>query len=96
MVPHPFRNAYTSLGDMIYTLGNTLDGIEINAMDSKTAKDQARSAAQQLDLAMIGGSDAHSLQCVGRSATKFDKKIESMDDIVTAIRRKQCKPWMSF
>ena len=96
VAPHPFRNALTSLGDMVYTLGNTLDGIEINAMDSRTAKDQARSAAQQLDLAMIGGSDAHCLKSVGRSATKFEIYVETIDDIVDAIRKKQCQPYVSF
>ncbi|MFX1520056.1 MAG: PHP-associated domain-containing protein [Promethearchaeota archaeon] len=96
VAPHPFRNAFTSLGDMIYTLGNTLDGIEINAMDSRTAKDQARSAAQQLNLAIIGGSDAHSLKCVGRSVTKFETDIESMDDFVNAIRKRHCQPYSYF
>jgi predicted metal-dependent phosphoesterase TrpH len=96
VAPHPFRNAFTSLGDLIYTLGEVLDGIEINAMDSRTAKDQARSAAQQLNLAMIGGSDAHSLTCVGRSVTKFERVIESMDDIVNAIRKKHCQPYITF
>jgi len=65
-------------------------------MDSKQAKAQARSAAQQLDLAMIGGSDAHSLKCVGRSATIFETTIESIEDIVNAIRKKQCHPFVSF
>jgi predicted metal-dependent phosphoesterase TrpH len=94
---HPFRNVYGSLGDMIYNLGDVLDGIEVaNAMDSKQAKAQARSAAQQLELTMIGGSDAHSLKFVGRSATLFETTIESIDDIVNAIRKNQCRPYVSF
>ena len=94
---HPFRNVYGSLGNMIYDLGDVLDGIEVaNAMDSKQAKAQARSAAQQLELTMIGGSDAHSLQCVGRSVTIFDTTIESIEDIVDAIRKNQCRPYVSF
>lgn len=94
---HPFRNFYGSLGDLVYNLGDVLDGIEVaNAMDSKQAKAQARSAAQQLDLTMIGGSDAHSLKCVGRSATIFETTIESIEDIVDAIRKNQCRPYVSF
>ena len=94
---HPFRNVYGSLGDLVYNLGNVLDGIEVaNAMDSKKAKAKARLAAQQLDLTMIGGSDAHSLKCVGRSTTIFETTIESIDDIVDAIKKNQCRPYVSF
>jgi predicted metal-dependent phosphoesterase TrpH len=97
VAPHPFRNASGSLGDMVYTLGNVLDGVEVaNAVDSKTAKDQARSAAQQLTLAMTGGSDAHSLEWIGRVGTKFDAPVESIDDIVNAIRKRQCRPYGSL
>ncbi len=94
---HPFRNVYGSLGNLTYDLGDVLDGIEVaNAMDSKQAKAQARSAAQLLNLTMIGGSDAHSLQSIGRSATIFDTTIESIEDIVDAIRKNQCRPYISF
>ena len=94
---HPFRNVYGSLGNLIYNLGDVLDGIEVaNAMDSKKAKAQARLAAQQLDLTMIGGSDAHSLKCVGRSTTIFETTIESIEDIVNAIKKNQCRPYVSF
>ena len=97
VAPHPFRNVHGSLGDMVYTLGDTLDGIETaNAIDNKSIKDQARSAALQLNIAITGGSDAHSLKCVGRVATKFETAVESIDDITSAIRKKQCQPYISF
>jgi hypothetical protein len=52
----------------------------------------ARQAARSMDLPLTGGSDAHSLKQLNTVATKFKEKIESIEDIVKAIKNKKCKP----
>jgi predicted metal-dependent phosphoesterase TrpH len=45
--------------------------------------------AQQLRLATVGGSDAHSVQAVGRVATLFPGPVQGIGDLVRYIRSRQ-------
>ena len=47
--------------------------------------------AVEMDIPTIGGSDAHSYRQLNTIVTKFNVPINSMDDIVKAIRNKECK-----
>jgi len=91
---HPFRRVYTehsqNLGDLVYELD--LDGVELNAKCSKTENTLARKAAKIRNLALMGGSDAHRDQDLGRMVTGFYDPIEHEDDLILAIRAHRCRP----
>ncbi|MHA1361111.1 MAG: PHP-associated domain-containing protein [Candidatus Freyarchaeota archaeon] len=88
---HPFRNTENSLGNRIFEL--PLDGIEVfNHVSRRSVNKEARTAAIELGLAQIGGSDAHESKYIGRVATLFGDDVHDEDSLVNAIRRKACKP----
>jgi len=95
---HPFRRIYTenirNLGDLVYELD--LDGVELNANCSKTENTLARKAAKIQNLALIGGSDAHRDQDLGRMVTGFSEIIENEDDLIHAIRARRCRPLVYY
>lgn len=94
---HPFRRIPSgffrdsqSLGDLVYDLD--LEGVELNAKCSKQENNLARTVAKTRDLALIGGSDAHRDSDLGKLVTGFYEVIENEDDLIQAIRARQCRP----
>jgi len=47
--------------------------------------------AEQRGYKGIGGSDAHIVSHIGRCATRIERKIESMDDLVGALKEGDCE-----
>ena len=47
---------------------------------------------QSLRLPRVGGSDAHRLSQVGTAATLFERRIESLEDLITEIRAGRTAP----
>ena len=95
---HPFRRVYKehgqNFGDLVYELD--LDGVELNANCSKTENLLARKAAKTRNLALLGGSDAHQDQDLGRMVTGFYDPIENEDDLIHAIHTRRCRPLTYF
>lgn len=61
--------------------------VEIYNGGSRDKEDQiAIDNAQALGYLGIGGSDSHIVSHIGRCATRFDEKIENIDDLVTALK----------
>lgn len=88
---HPFRNLENSLNNKIFEL--PLDGVEVfNHVSKRSVNKEARSAAVEMGLAQIGGSDAHEAKYIGRVATLFEEEVYDEDSLVEAIRKKTCKP----
>ena len=94
---HPFRSGpwgfhgdSYSLGDLTYDLN--LDGIEQKAKCSKHENNLARTVAKTRDLSLLGGSDAHRDQELGKLATGFYERIENEDALIRAIRSRRCRP----
>jgi len=94
---HPFRSVHSgflgaspSLSDLIYDL--ELEGVELNAKCSKHENNLARTVAKTRGLALLGGSDAHRDQDLGKLVTGFYERIENEDDLIQAIRARQCRP----
>jgi len=48
--------------------------------------------AEELGVAAVGGSDAHSVQAVGRAATIFPTEIKTVADLVSALKQKTASP----
>ena len=86
---HPYRSGY-GFGDDVFNLD--IDGIEVfhphhYALDIK----KAEHARKTLDIAGLGGSDAHDLQYVGYYLTSFSGEIKTEEDLVREIRAKTCR-----
>ena len=66
------------------------DAIEVlNGGSSRRANARARVAAEWKKIAVIGGSDAHGIDQVGKAWTVVDD-ASSEDDVIQAIRKGQC------
>jgi len=87
---HPFSNRHDGFEDHVYAYD--FDAIEINgALDKKYHK-MAESAANEMDVALIGGSDAHSISQLNTIGTQFDIPINSIEDIIKTVKNKMCNP----
>ncbi|MFQ6126609.1 MAG: PHP-associated domain-containing protein [Candidatus Heimdallarchaeota archaeon] len=84
-----FRNSH-SLGDLSYKLD--INGVELNASCSKHENDMARVVAKTRDLALLGGSDAHRDQDLGKLVTGFYDRIEDEAALIQAIRSRRSRP----
>ena len=87
---HPFAKQRSAFGEAVYDY--YFDAIEINGGASKQENESAKQAAKILDVPLVGGSDAHFPDQLNSVATLFETKIESMHDIVTAVKNHECKP----
>ncbi|MGQ4872871.1 MAG: PHP-associated domain-containing protein [Promethearchaeia archaeon] len=86
---HPYSNRHQGFGDYVFDF--PFDAIELNGALSKQFHDLAAKAALEMDIPMIGGSDAHSIRQLNTYATEFDDDINSIEDIVNAIKNKNCR-----
>lgn len=89
---HPFRHNRRGLEDNLDTLKG-VDAIEI--LNGSTLPDATMMAvryAKKYGFAITGGSDCHYPDKVGICATYFPNDIKTMDDLVNAIRNKECQP----
>lgn len=86
---HPYTNRHQGFGDNVFDF--EFDAIELNGSLDIRFHHQAKKAAEEMDIPIIGGSDAHSVRQMNTTATKFEQKIKSMEDIVKAIKNKECE-----
>lgn len=83
---HPFRDNGRGLGFKIRELEG-LDAIEVlNGRTKKMGNKLAIELAEELEIPMIAGSDAHTDDEVGNFVTHFDVPIETEQDLVEAIQ----------
>ncbi len=87
---HPFTNRHEGFGDYVYNY--KFDALEINGALNEEYRKMAVKAANELDIPLIGGSDAHSVTQLNTVGTEFECPIHSMDDIINAIKNKKCSP----
>jgi hypothetical protein len=84
---HPFR-LREGMGKKV---NNRFDGIEVlNARSNEKSNARARKHATSLNIAMMGGSDAHLVEHICSGYTRFDG--ESAEDALEAIRKKKTEP----
>ena len=86
---HPYTNRHEGFGDYVYEY--EFDGIEINGSLDEKYHRLAENAANSMDIPTLGGSDAHSIRQLNTFGTKFEKPINSIKDIVAAVKNKECK-----
>ena len=82
MQAHPFRNS------MVVNKPDVVDGIEV--MNGHPRHDSrnfiARAWAEHYGLLMSSGSDAHQPEDAARGGLRTEKPIETLDDLIAAIR----------
>ena len=89
---HPFRHNRRGL-EWYLDILKGVDAIEI--LNGSTLPDAAMVAVQyarKYGFAITGGSDCHYPDKVGICATYFPNEIKTMDDLVSAIRNRECQP----
>jgi predicted metal-dependent phosphoesterase TrpH len=87
---HPFRG-WDSFGAMALELDG-LDAIEThNSRNTMDMNAQAMSCARIRNLPSIGGSDCHRKEHVGMAYTDFSNPVITMDNLITEIRKGNCR-----
>lgn len=85
---HPFRDLLGVSEDLIYQLD--LDAIEVYSSNQEPWQTQlAFSIAEKMDIPVISGSDAHVVDLVGYTITKFNVPIRNEMDFVNAIKNRK-------
>jgi len=87
---HPFTDRHQGFEN--YVFDYDFDAIEINGALSEEFHKKAEFVAYEMDIPLIGGSDAHSITQLNTVGTKFDVPITSIKDIIKAIKNKECSP----
>jgi len=91
---HPFQKtmAGTALGNRLLELKN-LAGVEtFNASLTDRENRLAADAAREMGLCGIGGSDAHGPHVLGRACTGFDRRLQTISELVAALKNGKCRP----
>jgi predicted metal-dependent phosphoesterase TrpH len=85
---HPYR-FWSGLGEEVVRKAG-FSVIEVhNGRSLKKENTKARKLAEELGCGMTGGSDAHTLDQVGKTVTEIDISNYKMDDILEGIRNKR-------
>jgi len=88
---HPFRGWRPA--DVSVLNNIALSAIEVvNGRNTNVEDELAADLARKLRKSITSGSDAHSLDELGRFPTRFNAPIASRADLVNAIRNGQCAP----
>lgn len=89
---HPFREiGLSSLLEGILGLRD-IGGVEThNGGNLDEDNVLAARAAEHLQLPTLGGSDCHKTAAVGRCATWIERRVETIADLVAAIREGDCR-----
>lgn len=91
---HPYQRGLAGgvLGDRLMALTGLAAVEVLNGSVSKRENALAAEAAEFLKVPGIGGSDAHGPLALGRACTVFDRPIESIVQLVRAIKEGRGMP----
>jgi len=85
IAPHPFGIRY-GVKNWIFKL--PFDGIEtLNVWGTIGSNKKAQKAHENIDVAAIGASDAHSISTIGKMYTKLEIKERTPEAVLNAIRK---------
>ncbi len=89
---HPFRDNGRGMGNNIINTPG-LSAIEVmNGRTRSIHNSMAYSLAAEMGLPSLGGSDAHTIEEVGRYATFFMDEITSVNDFIRSIKSGRTSP----
>ena len=86
---HPFRKAYYI--PEFTPVPALVDAFEVYNAGHRdpSFNDQALAMARKFDMVMTAGSDAHHVDSVRGGAMKFPRALETMDDLIAALRNRE-------
>jgi predicted metal-dependent phosphoesterase TrpH len=92
---HPCREG-RSLKPKILSLGvcRIIEGL--NGRNSDAENRKVEQLSERYPLFQCGGSDAHNLEELGRTATCFEEKITSREELIAALKKGQYRPVRNF
>lgn len=85
---HPYAPYRSAFGD--HATSFEFDAIEMNGSVPRKRNSLAKKLAQGMGLPTIGGSDAHSVGALNTMVTEFLDPIDSLSDILAAIKTHRC------
>jgi len=89
---HPFRQNNRGMGNSIRGL-NGFDGIEaFNGSTDKLNNIRALELAQELGIPVLGASDAHNKNALGKFATSFPDGLRDERDLIEAVQTGEVYP----
>ena len=95
IVAHPFRDG-NNIGEDPEKLKRKfacVDGIEVlSANQTKEENSYGKKVWEAFGIVGMGGSDAHSVEVVGKYLTWFQNTIRNEDDLVREIKGGRCLP----
>ncbi|HAV42843.1 TPA: hypothetical protein DCX15_02360 [bacterium] len=95
IMAHPFRYG-NSVGEDLERLRNRfvcVDAIEVfSGNQNRDENEYGKRVWEALGLVGVGGSDAHSIEMVGRCLTWFQNTIRNEDDLILEIKAGRCRP----
>ncbi|RJX33688.1 MAG: PHP domain-containing protein [Desulfurivibrio sp.] len=88
---HPFRGSRPTRE---YLIDHGLCGIVegINGRNRQHENDSVSSWRDRYGVKQVGGSDAHSLEELGRVTTRFQQPIRSRDELINALKNSSYTP----
>lgn len=95
VVAHPRRKTRPADPELTAELGRTglLHCVETcNGRNSHTENNRAQAWPSRYGLTAVGGSDAHALDELGRSPTRFFTPIATRQDLIQALKEGHCAP----
>jgi predicted metal-dependent phosphoesterase TrpH len=95
ILSHPFRYGdYDDLSlEQLQMEFLHFDGIEtLNGNQSSRQNDYGVKVRASLGITGIGGSDAHSMNMVGRYVTEFENEIRDESDLIRELKAGRCRP----
>jgi len=89
---HPMRDMRLPRPDW-ERLPDLFDGLEVINGDHIDRDDgHFAGLARRFGLSQTAGSDAHSVQAIGRVATRFNAPVTGLDGLITALRTRSAVP----
>jgi len=92
IIPHPFSKLpnFPAIGDAIHSVAELIDGVEVTNPKEHIDNTRARKVANNLNVAKVGGSDAHTIDDVGKGVTVVPP-VNSLDELLDFIESKACE-----
>ena len=101
ILAHPFRRQYHQGDDIADAVEQycrrpffrLLDTIEVlNGRATETQNEFSQELCRRLNLKGIGGSDAHQLSDIPTCATRFERKINTVEELITELKADRFSP----
>ncbi len=86
VIPHPFDFIRRGIGKEIYKLKKVPIETQNASCPLQLFNKKAKKWAEKNKLPQTGGSDSHRIQDIGMAFTIFKEELETIDDVLEAIR----------